>query len=91
MGSHRRPGEGYKKAISLRAHFLAMIAREDLPQQVVVLGKQSRIALPQPLQQPGRALDIGEQKSDRPARQVSLGVSARSEIPGSGHPGSFAF
>ena len=42
--------------------------RESGPQHSALLGQQVRVFLPQPFQQPGRALDVREQERDRARR-----------------------
>ena len=42
--------------------------RESLAQKAAVVGQQARILVTQPLQQLGRAFDIGEKECDRPGR-----------------------
>src|SRR6266511_3806113 len=63
--------EGVEEGVSLRIDLDAAAGREGLPQESAVLGERLDVALlPELLDQPGRALDVGEEESDGAAREL---------------------
>ncbi len=59
--------EGDEEGVTLRVHLHATMVGEGLPQQPPVLGQSLGVALgPQFVQQPGGALDVGEEEGDGP-------------------------
>jgi hypothetical protein len=70
----RRPRERDEERVTLRVHLDPVVARERLPQEPPMLREQLRVAVAMLLKQPRRALDVGEEKRDGPARQLGHGI-----------------
>ena len=68
----RRTRECNEECIPLRIDLDPLVPRPDVPQHAVMLGKHLGIPIAQPLKQPRRALNIGEQKRHRPGRKLPL-------------------
>ena len=84
LGRHRRPdrppraGEGREHRIALAADLHPTAPVDDrLTEDRRVAVTDRPIAVPQALQQPGRALDVAEPEGDRPRRQPSHGRTGR--------------
>jgi len=80
------PGEHHEKRIPLGVHLMTIVGGNGGPDQPPVVGQNLRVALPQRLDQPGRPLDIGEHKRDRPARKP-VHTPPPSRLPGTPWPG----
>src|SRR5581483_3205383 len=64
--------EDEEEGVALAVDLDALLARERVAQEGVVPAEERAVAVaPQVLQQPGRALDIREEKGDRPCREVA--------------------
>jgi hypothetical protein len=80
-GAGRR-GKRHEERVPLRIHLRAAVSLEGLPQDVPMLGERLRVLLRADLvQQPRRALDVGEEKGDGAAGQLGHGPSLRREVP----------
>jgi hypothetical protein len=55
-----------ERALGLRVDLDAAVARERVAQDMPVLREQLRVALAVLVEQPGRALDVGEEEGDGP-------------------------
>ena len=64
------PREGNEERVTLGADLTPAELGEGGPKQPPMLPQHLQVAVAQPLQQPGRALDVGEQQRDRAARQL---------------------
>jgi hypothetical protein len=62
-------GEGGEERVPLGVHLMAVVPGDGGADQPLVVGQHLRIPVAQRLDQPGRPLDISEQKRDRPARK----------------------
>jgi hypothetical protein len=62
-------GEGGEERVALGAHLDPVAVPDRLAQDHRVLVAHRPVAVAQVLQQPGRALDVGEQEGDRPGGQ----------------------
>ena len=60
----RGTSKGHEEGISLRVDLDAAVARNRVPEQAPVLGQHLCIPVPQLMQEPRRALDVGEEKGD---------------------------
>jgi hypothetical protein len=75
LGGHRRPDrphratEGHKERVALGTDLHPPAPRDRPAHDRRVLVPDPRVPVPQLLQQPGGALDVGEQEGDRPGRQ----------------------
>jgi hypothetical protein len=68
--------EGNEEGVALRVYLHATLGRKRLAQRATVLGERLRIALrTEFVQEPGRALDVGEEEGDGPGREVTHGSS----------------
>ena len=68
----RRGGERDKERVALRIHFDAVVANERLTQSAAMLRQRIRVGLgTQLLQEPRRALDVGEDESDGSGRKLA--------------------
>ncbi len=68
----RRGREGEEKGIALRVDFDAVVASASISYQAAMLGECFRIALgAEFLEQPRRALDVGEEKGDRSGGEIT--------------------
>ncbi len=77
----RRGREGEEERVALRVHLDAAVCRGRLADQPPVLGERRRIGLGAELvQQRGRALDVGEEKGDRAAREIRRASARNHEI-----------
>ena len=66
--------EGDEERVSLRVDLDSAVRTERVAQHSPVLGEYLRIALrPELVQEPGRPLDVREEKRDRAGREVRLG------------------
>ena len=54
---------------------MAAMGLEGCPEQALVLGRHLAVAIAKLLDELGRPLDVGEQKGDRAAREVSYAKS----------------
>ena len=61
--------ERHEERVSLCLHLDTAVARELFAQRVMVTGQQVRVLVAPLLQQPRRALDVGEQERDGPTRE----------------------
>jgi hypothetical protein len=68
-----RPRKGREHGIPLSVHHLTLAFLDGGTEQAVVSCESFGITLTQALEQPRRALDIGEEEGDRPGRQGSHG------------------
>ena len=68
-GARKRDEEGIPLSVDLDAR----VPRECVPQYPSVLGEQVGIGCPMLLEEPRRALDIGEEEGDGSAREVAHG------------------
>ena len=66
----RRPREGDEEGVSLRVHLHPAVLGEGGPQRTPVVGEQLDVRGAVLLEQPRRALDVGEEERHRAARQV---------------------
>ena len=76
-GSRERVGglrKGDEESVTLSVHLDTAVPRKRVTQGAPVLGQRTRILITELLQQPSRALDIGEEERDGAGRQL-------------GHPG----
>ena len=60
----RRSREGDEERVALGIHLRAVVPREGVPQGAAVLGEEIGVVRPVLLQEPRRALDVGEEKRD---------------------------
>ena len=73
-----RIGKGIQKRVPLCVDLDAAVSGEGGAQEPAVLGERVDVAvLAQLLDQPRRALDVGEQQTDVPGRQLTIGHSQR--------------
>ena len=63
-----RAREGVEERAALGVDLDAAVAGEGVPQYPPVLGKRLRVAVAELVQQPRRALDVGEEERDRATR-----------------------
>ena len=70
-GRCRRARERREDRVALRVHDLATLPLDDVAQDPLVLGEDVPVAVAEPLQQPGRSLDVREQEGDGSRRQLS--------------------
>ena len=63
-----RGGKGDEEGIALGPDLDAAVRRECGPKKLLVACKDRRPSLAVRLEQPGRALDVGEQEGDRPGQ-----------------------
>jgi hypothetical protein len=84
QGALRRDGRGHgvsrtleddEERVTLCSDFEAARVLEDAAQQPVVVIQNLGIPVAEVLQEPRRALDVGEQECDGSGRQVSRGTS----------------
>jgi hypothetical protein len=69
----RSSGERDEEGVTLRVHFDTVMANERLTQGATMLGQRVCVAIgTQPLQEPCRPLDVGENKSDGSGRKFPL-------------------
>src|SRR4029453_8427309 len=61
--------EGYEECVSLCVHLHTAVTHERTPQRVTVTGQHLRVLVAPLLQQPRRALDVGEQERDCAIRE----------------------
>jgi hypothetical protein len=67
----RRGGEGEKEGIALRVHLDTVVAGARLSYQAAMLGQCLRVTLgAELLEQPRRALNVGEEEGDGARREV---------------------
>ena len=67
-GGREEHGE---EGVALGAHLTAVALGNRRPEDGVVAGLDVPVPLPEPLQQPGRALHVGEQEGDGTGGKVS--------------------
>ena len=65
-----RAREGYEERIALGVDLDAVVPRERVAEHPAVLGEDVRVAVTELLEQARRALDVGEEKRDRAAREL---------------------
>jgi hypothetical protein len=65
-----RPSEHEEERVSLGVHLDAVARGEDPPDDAPMAGEDVGVALAEPLEQLGRALDVGEDEGDGPRRQL---------------------
>jgi hypothetical protein len=63
-------GEGDEERVALRVDLDPAVPAERIPEDTPVIGKCLGISVAELVQQPGRALDVGEKEGDRPAGQL---------------------
>ena len=64
--------EGDEEGVALRVDLDAAVAREGLAQDAAVLGERLCVGLaPELVQQPGRALDVGEEEGDGSGGEIA--------------------
>ena len=66
----RRPREGDEEGVTLGVDLATVVRVERRAQHALMLGEHLGVAAAQPRQQPRRALDVGEQERDGPARKL---------------------
>jgi hypothetical protein len=76
-GGVARAREGREELLAARVHDLAALRRDRLAHEPPVLGEQDCVLGTKPLEQLGRALDVGEHERHRPGRQRPHGSSVR--------------
>jgi hypothetical protein len=59
------------RRIALRVHLHAVVSSERFAQGPPMFRKRVRVRIAQLVQQPRRALDVREQKRDRPGRELT--------------------
>src|SRR5918996_3579552 len=64
-----RAGEGEEQRVALRVDLDPAVGAVRLADDAAVLRNELAVALAQPLQEPGGALDVTEDEGDRPGRQ----------------------
>ena len=68
-----RIGEGEVEGVALHLHLHSTLAGERLPEQAAVMFERSYVCLfAEPLQQPRRALNVGEEQRDSAARSSAM-------------------
>ena len=82
----RLPGlrEDVRCLVPERVQDDALAALDRLPEQVAVAPEGDRVLGPERLHEPGRALDVGEEQRDFPARELGHrmhGISATIRVP----------
>jgi hypothetical protein len=70
------PWKGNEERVALSVDLEPVPFGEGATEDAALLGQHRRVLAAQPLEQPRRALDVGEQEGDRPAR----GDAARGQI-----------
>ena len=64
-------GKATKEGVALRVHLYTALGRASLTNNAPVLGERVRVSrYAEFVQQPRRALDVGEEEGDRPSREV---------------------
>jgi hypothetical protein len=71
--------ENDEEGVPLRVHFDAGVARERLAQHTAVLGERLDVVVAELVQQPRRALDVGEEKRDGATRKLPHGQMIRQQ------------
>jgi hypothetical protein len=68
-----RRREGHEEGVTLSIDLHPVMTGERFPQDAPVLGECVRVGpCPEPLEESRRALDVGEEKGDRPGRECLL-------------------
>jgi hypothetical protein len=72
-GSERVGGlpEGNEESIPLRVDLDPAVAEERISQRPAMLGQHLCIRVAELVEQPRRALDVGEEEGDRPGRELT--------------------
>ena len=75
--SRRRLLEDDEQGVAPRAHFLAAVAAEGGPHELVVSGEEGGIAVAEALEEMRRPLQVREEEGERPPRQPPIRHGAR--------------
>ena len=66
--------EGDEEAVPLRVDLAAIVSRKGLAEESALVSENVRVALPEFVQQPSRAFDVGEEESDSSSRELRHGA-----------------
>jgi hypothetical protein len=69
-----RAGEDVEECVALRVDFLAATRGEGFAEESLVLGEHAAAAVAELLEQPRRALDVGEEERDGAPRPLGHGT-----------------